>query len=81
MARRQVLVQLDDRMIDALDREARRLGVSRSALIRRGVGALLEARSEAEAVRAMIAAYTKVPQGSAWAESSERTASEAWERG
>ena len=79
MARKQVLVQLDDRMLEALDRQARRLGVSRSELVRRGVGALLEAGSEAEAVRVLIAAYMRAPQDSTWAESSERAASESWE--
>jgi metal-responsive CopG/Arc/MetJ family transcriptional regulator len=79
MARKQVIVQLDERMVKALDKEARRMGVSRSELIRRGVGALLEAGSEAEAVRAMIRAYMEAPQDGTWAESSERTASESWD--
>jgi metal-responsive CopG/Arc/MetJ family transcriptional regulator len=76
-----VIVQLDDAMLGELDDLAQREGVSRSELIRRGVRALLEARSEAEAVRDLIAAYTRVPQDSTWAESSERTASGSWDGG
>jgi Arc/MetJ-type ribon-helix-helix transcriptional regulator len=79
MARKQVLVQLDESMVRALDAQARRAGVSRSELIRRGVSALLEAGNEADAVRAMVEAYMRLPQGPAWAESSEQMASEAWD--
>lgn len=63
MARIQTIVQLTSEMVEALDREARRAGVSRSALIREAVEGYLAASSEEEITVQLVAAYTKVPQG------------------
>lgn len=62
MPRRQVLVQLDDDLVDRLDRLASRLQVSRSELLRRGALALLEAARLREAERDLVAAYRRQPQ-------------------
>jgi predicted transcriptional regulator len=62
MSRKQVLVQLDDDLVERLDRLATRLGVSRSQLLRRGALAVLEADGIKRADRELIAAYTRTPQ-------------------
>ncbi|HEV8571451.1 MAG TPA: CopG family transcriptional regulator [Actinomycetota bacterium] len=72
MARKQVIVQLDEELVAQLDRTARREGVSRSELIRRGVRALLDGGSEAEAVRRLVEAYVRLPQ-EAWVVEAGRT--------
>jgi metal-responsive CopG/Arc/MetJ family transcriptional regulator len=76
--RRRLVVWFDDAVLGQLDELAQRMGARRSELIRHGIGELLN-RSDGEAVRDMIAAYTRWPQDPAWAESSERTASDCWE--
>ncbi len=43
MGRREVLVQLDDDLVDRLDRLAEQQGTNRSELLRRGAAAVLEA--------------------------------------
>jgi predicted transcriptional regulator len=65
VARRQVIVQLDDELMEGLDRAARKLGVSRSELLRRGARALLDALAEAEADRQLVESYRRLPQ-EAW---------------
>ena len=62
VARRQVIVQLDDDLIKGLDRAARKVGVSRSELLRRGARALLDAMAEAEADRRLVESYRRLPQ-------------------
>ncbi|MBI5157721.1 MAG: ribbon-helix-helix protein, CopG family [Acidimicrobiia bacterium] len=62
MARKEVLVQLDDELVERLDRLAARLGVSRSHLLRRGALAVLEAEGIKRADRELIAAYGRLPQ-------------------
>ncbi len=62
MARTQVLVQLDDDLVQRLDRLARDLSVSRSELLRRGARAVLEAADLADADRALVEAYRTRPQ-------------------
>ncbi len=64
VARKQVIVQLDDDLVRELDRAAGREGVSRSELIRRGARALLDSADEAEAVRKLVEAYRRRPQES-----------------
>jgi hypothetical protein len=61
MARREVLVQLDDALVERLDRLAAELGTSRSGLLRRGALAVLEAEDVAAADRELIAAYGRQP--------------------
>jgi len=62
MARRAVLVQLDDELVSRLDELASRLEVSRSELIRRAAAAVLEAHDLAESDRQLVAAYQRKPQ-------------------
>jgi hypothetical protein len=62
VARREVLVQLDDDLVEALDRIASQRGVSRSELIRRGAEAVVIADDEAGADARLIAAYQAIPE-------------------
>ncbi len=62
IARKQTLVQLSDELVDLLDREALRRGVSRSALIREAVEQHLHDEREAEIDRRIVEAYTRMPQ-------------------
>lgn len=59
--RKQVLVQLDDRLVAELDRWAARCEVSRSELIRRAVAAHLGDLDRQEQDRATVEAYERVP--------------------
>jgi len=63
MARTQTIVQLTSEMVNALDVEALRTGVSRSALIRDAVESYLEAGREAQITAHLVAAYSEAPQG------------------
>ena len=62
MGRREVLVQLDDELVERLDRLAERQGTNRSDLLRRGAAAVLEAAEQADADRLLQEAYRRVPQ-------------------
>ena len=62
MARREVLVQLDDELVERLDRVARRRSVSRSELLREGALAVLEADEAAKADSMLQRAYRRHPQ-------------------
>ena len=77
MARRQVIVQLDDKLVGALDRVARQEGVSRSELLRRAAIALLEARKVVKQERKFVEAYGLVPQDPVLVETAARLAAEA----
>ena len=66
MARKQVLVQLDDELLKELDEAAKTAGVSRSALIRRASEHFLEAAHELELERQMEEGYRRVPQDEDW---------------
>ncbi|NOX28859.1 MAG: ribbon-helix-helix protein, CopG family [Actinobacteria bacterium] len=63
MARTQTMVQLTDRLIDELDREAARLGASRSAVIRAAISAYLAEQSQATDVRRYVEGYRAKPPG------------------
>jgi metal-responsive CopG/Arc/MetJ family transcriptional regulator len=78
MSRKQVIVQLDDRLIKDLDREAKRRGVSRSELLRRAATAYLDASGEAEEERRMIEAYRRQPEDLVETEALHRLAVESW---
>lgn len=74
-------MQLDDAMVAALDREAQRLGVSRSELIRRGAETILKALDELEKDRRHEQSYRDVPETDeerAWAQAALRIAAETW---
>lgn len=62
MARREVLVQLDDRLVEDLDVLARELGLSRSELVRRGAQAVLDADALTKADIRLQNSYQSVPQ-------------------
>ena len=62
MARRQVLVQLDDELVSRLDRAAGALGENRSELIRAALDAYLDAATEAGWDARTIRAYLDVPE-------------------
>lgn len=62
MARRQTLVQLSDELLAELDARSARDGRSRSELIREALTGYLAADRRAEIDRAIVAAYTRVPQ-------------------
>ena len=57
------MVQLTDDLIGMLDNEAVRRGVSRSALIREAVMALLVDAREAELTRSIVDGYRRIPPG------------------
>lgn len=60
--RTQTLVQLTDDLVDQLDRRARRLGVSRSRLIRDLLEESLSGERRLDSTRRMIEGYECVPQ-------------------
>ena len=76
MARRQVLVQLDDELVEQLDNLATRLGTNRSDLIRRGAKAVIMAEDLAAADRELVVAYRRLPVDPALLQSSRRLAAE-----
>ncbi len=76
MARREVLVQLDDALVAKLDEVAKRTEVSRSELLRRGALAVLQADEWARADERLIKGYTKHPPDPALLEASRRLAAE-----
>ena len=76
MARKQVLVQLDDELITRLDRLAERLGTNRSDLLRRGAQAVIEAHELAEADHRLVEAYRERPQDPAIVEAAARLATQ-----
>lgn len=81
MARREVLVQLDDELVAHLDEVARRRGVSRSELMRRGALAVLEAEEVTAADAQLQEAYRRQPQDPALVDAARRLAAEnapAW---
>ena len=81
MARREVLVQLDDDLVQRLDALAADLGTNRSELLRRGAQAVLDAEELAAADRQLRAAYRRQPADPALVRSARRLAGEtapAW---
>lgn len=76
MARRQVLVQLDDDLVARLDELARRSEISRSELLRRGAIAVLAADELARADERLMEAYRSQPPEGALLESARRLAAE-----
>ena len=81
VARREVLVQLDDELVRRLDEIAARWGTSRSELLRRGAQAVITADELADADRELVAAYQRQPADPALVQSARRLAartSPAW---
>ncbi len=81
MARREVLVQLDDDLVAELDALATDLGTNRSELMRRGAQAVLDVERSGAADRQLTAAYSRQPADPALVLSARRLAAEttpAW---
>lgn len=81
MARREVLVQLDDDLVERLDALAGALGTNRSELLRRGAQAVISVEDLAAADRELEAAYRRQPADPALVQSARRLAAEtapAW---
>ena len=76
MPRREVLVQLDDDLVRSLDALAKRRGVSRSELVRRGAVAVLEADELAGDDARLQDAYRRQPQDPLLVEAVGRLAAE-----
>jgi len=76
MARREVLVQLDDDLVARLDSLASDLGISRSELLRRGAQAVIDAEHLATADRKLQIAYRRQPVDPALVRSARRLAAE-----
>ena len=74
MARREVLVQLDDELVARLDRLAREQRTSRSELLRRGATTVLDAAEAAAGDRQLQAAYRRTPQDPALVAAAARLA-------
>ena len=74
MARREVLVQLDDDMVEQLDVLAAQLGTNRSELLRRGAQAVINAEDLAVADRQLEHAYRRQPADPALLQSARRLA-------
>jgi metal-responsive CopG/Arc/MetJ family transcriptional regulator len=74
MARRQVLVQLNDELLALLDQRAAKSGRSRSDLIRGAIERELEADLDSAIDRAIVEGYTRLPPGEldAWAAASAK---------
>jgi len=74
MARREVLVQLDDDLVAHLDQLAKTLGTNRSELLRRGAQAVIEAEDALVADRHLVASYRRQPPDAALVRSAARLA-------
>jgi metal-responsive CopG/Arc/MetJ family transcriptional regulator len=74
MARREVLVQLDDDLVARLDELAARLGTSRSDLLRQGAQAVIVADDLTLADHQLVAAYQRQPPEPAFVQSARRLA-------
>ena len=72
MARRQVIVQLDDELVERLDALAEIEGTNRSELLRRGAAAVLAAAEERRADEILRAAYRRQPVDPALVEAARR---------
>ena len=62
VTRKQVLVQLDDALVAALDQRAGEAGISRSGLIRTAITAHLRDLEWEDADRAALDAYARLPE-------------------
>lgn len=74
MARREVLVQLDDDLVEHLDAVAKTLGTSRSELLRRGAQAIIDSEDMRVADRELATAYRRQPAEPALVRSAARLA-------
>ncbi len=75
MARREVLVQLDDDLVERLAQIAKARGTSRSELLRRGARAVIEAEELVAADAELVEAYRRLPQDPVLVQAAIRLAS------
>ncbi len=61
MARTQTMVQLTDRLLQMLDRQAARRGISRSALIRTALEDFLSQDRDSATGQAIVEGYERIP--------------------
>jgi hypothetical protein len=61
MARTQTMVQLTTELVASLDQEARRQGVSRSALVRQAVEMMLASNHHRDLGRSIVEGYQRTP--------------------
>ena len=66
MARKQVIVQLDDDLVRELDEAATAAGISRSEAIRRAARSYLDDVEDREIAREYEEAYRRIPPGAEW---------------
>lgn len=78
MARKQVLVQMDEGLLAELDALANQVEASRSEVIRRACRAHLDRLEEEEADRRYAEAYRKYPEDPAETEAMGRIAAQNW---
>jgi len=78
VARREVLVQLDDDLVKALDRIATERSTNRSDLLRRAARLFVDADEEAKADAELVEAYRRYPQDPIETEAYMRLALESW---
>jgi metal-responsive CopG/Arc/MetJ family transcriptional regulator len=76
VARKQVIVQLDDKIVAELDKAAKQDGVSRSELLRSAAIALLQARKVSRLERRLVDSYREMPQDPVLVEAARRLAAE-----
>ena len=76
MARRPVLVQLDDQLVARLDEIAQAQGTNRSELLRRGVLAVIRVEQQRLAEVALQDTYRRIPQDPTIVAAAKRLASE-----
>ena len=74
MGRSEMLIELDGELVDQLDEIARARGTSRSALLREGVRAVIDAEDRLTDDRCLVEAYRRLPEDTAMVESSARMA-------
>jgi metal-responsive CopG/Arc/MetJ family transcriptional regulator len=79
MARKQVLVQLDEDLLTALDEAATAEGVSRSEVVRQAARMYLLAAYEEVLDRQMEEGYRRTPDGTQWDDDYARMAREGRE--
>jgi hypothetical protein len=81
VGRKQVIVQLEDRLVEELDRAAQEVGLSRSELLRRAARLYLGVLEEEALDRSHAEGYRRFPpteEDAAWVEASWRMAGRIW---
>lgn len=77
-ARRQILVQMEDELVDQLDELVQQTGQNRSELIRRAARSLVAGFENVEKDRRLVEGYRRHPQDADFAEAALKLAVETW---